>query len=262
MKNNGFTLIELLVVISIIAVLIALLLPALAAARRVGQRTECLANLRSIGQITEEYTNVYDGFLPPGFSTASSTGTGCWCDVLFGFYVDGQTASIGNFPQFDQKKYQAIFWCPSITLPMKNVWGLNYAANPNIFKTIGLVDGAPNGTFSRASNFQNPSQLITFGDANQAFGDGGAWFTFDWATNNMQTEFGSAYNAASTIAPGGWSGQCNTDSNGQYTVAGTGLRYRHDFVSATSGDANASFLDGHAEVIAFNGLKVLNVLPQ
>jgi len=61
----GFTLIELLVVISIIALLISILLPALGAAREAGQAVACLSNLRQWGQGLAMYSEDWDTFYPP-----------------------------------------------------------------------------------------------------------------------------------------------------------------------------------------------------
>ena len=62
--RNGFTLIELLVVISIMALLIAILLPALSAAREEGKATKCGAELHSIGIAMTACQNDYNGFFP------------------------------------------------------------------------------------------------------------------------------------------------------------------------------------------------------
>jgi prepilin-type N-terminal cleavage/methylation domain-containing protein len=64
MKRRAFTLIELLVVISIIALLIALLLPALAKARELALRTIGASNLQQIGIGMQEYANEYRGAYP------------------------------------------------------------------------------------------------------------------------------------------------------------------------------------------------------
>jgi len=75
--SRGFTLIELLVVISIIALLIGLLLPALSRARRSARITQCLANQKNIFVGLDVYSSEYGGVIATGVPPeVKSTGSG------------------------------------------------------------------------------------------------------------------------------------------------------------------------------------------
>lgn len=86
-RSGGFTLIELLVVIAIIAILAALLLPALARAKTQAQGIRCLSNEKQLVVAWKMYVDDNRGNVPPNADSSHQTAAS-WCDGIFSWVAN------------------------------------------------------------------------------------------------------------------------------------------------------------------------------
>lgn len=120
-RERGFTLVELLVVIAIIGVLVALLLPAVQAAREAARRAQCTNNLKQLGLAVQNFHSARNG-IPPAYLTGMGHAT--WLVLIMPYLEQGNL-----FDQYDiSKQYYAqpdsiiqtqvsFFYCPSRRSP-------------------------------------------------------------------------------------------------------------------------------------------------
>ena len=155
--KHSFTLIELLIVIAIIAILASMLLPALNSAREKAKQTQCLNNLKQIGQVMLQYNNDWDEWIYPCRETSNAT------DSAQPFWF-----TVYN----DIVKNENIFHCPSHTdfsFTKNNLsYGYNYGGGDGSGVAnfgLGLYWSHEKEHATKLSQIKHPSNFITIADS-------------------------------------------------------------------------------------------------
>lgn len=173
--RRAFTLVELLVVIGIIAILIAILLPAISRARDQANATACASNLRQIGLLVKMYQEEFRGSFPysryiAGNASVSATAdsgddgalnraTVTWWSALRKYMKKGKTSNWDNAVTSQAERFMAAFNCPSGN---NRDGGCDFGSNPIVMPDVYMEGSASGGApLLGPMNGSDPSTRIT-----------------------------------------------------------------------------------------------------
>ena len=237
MRKKNFTLIELLVVIAIIAILAAILLPALQSARARAQSTTCLNNLKQVGTVARVYVDDNHGFWwsPAAITAPDRYGRGVATNYGWGWTYALIRSKLLPMPitaKATDLPARAYYQCPSEKLTALGNWQCNGGYGLSAYGSIYANNSDTNNGYSLgASNFSTECY-----DQNETKLSGGVsttpstrvWFSCSRSAKGFQAErifYGAKANSGGAIGAPNMihSGRCNIR-----TIAGSGHSVQSD----------------------------------
>jgi prepilin-type N-terminal cleavage/methylation domain-containing protein/prepilin-type processing-associated H-X9-DG protein len=249
-RNRAFTLIELLVVIAIIAILAAMLLPALAKAKKKAQGIACINNLKELTLAAQIYAGDFQDAIPPnGIGTTKSwviatTGVGQMPD-----YAD--ITLIRECVLYPYNKSDGIYQCPGdkdlipgATAPRVR----NYSLNAMMGDNLGTVSGnnSTHGDPTAGGTVYIKEHIKFTSVINPGTSD--ASFFFDEQSSSSTISQGTGFSPATSIDDGYFA----IDSGGTAakSITSFGSKIFRNVVSSRHGNfGQMSFADGHAGIM-------------
>jgi prepilin-type N-terminal cleavage/methylation domain-containing protein/prepilin-type processing-associated H-X9-DG protein len=221
-RRRAFTLVELLVVIGIVAVLIALLVPALGRAREGARRTVCASNLRQLAGACLAYAQAHRGQLP-GAAASENVYPGDW--IVWQPGKDPADSSVVPFlGRFDAR----LFRCPSDAFEARAVVG--DMTGPYLYSY--LLNGVLPFHTWRQGNWYIPraSEVVLMIECDERRVYSGAWMAY-WVGMQWEEPLGTRHDPAahrdwSTINPADFARRPDRDDRG-----------------------NVAFCDGHVDYV-------------